>query len=132
MARKKTPTLTEGELKIMQVLWPREEVSVADVTDILSSDEKVAYNTVQTMLKILERKGYVEHRKAGRAFLYRPAVSRESARLQALRYLLRQFFNNEPKTLVQSLLADETMDLMEIEKLRHEIQQSKPTGEDDA
>ena len=79
MVRKPSNGLTEGEERIMQVLWERGEASVRDVTAVLSEDRPVAYNTVLTMLGILHEKGAVTHRKDGRAFVYRASLSRKKA-----------------------------------------------------
>ena len=85
MPRHPSKTLTDGELRIMDVVWTLGEASVRDVTERLSQHDTVAYNTVLTMLGILKDKGYVRHRKSGRAFLYRPLVSRETAQRSALK-----------------------------------------------
>jgi len=70
MARKPSKTLTDGELRIMEVLWQKKNASVRDVCDVLNEKDDVAYNTVQTMMRILEDKGYLNHHKEGRAFVY--------------------------------------------------------------
>ena len=87
MARKPSKTLTDGELRIMEVLWKLKSGSVRDVATALREKEEVAYNTVQTMLGILETKGYLEHHKEGRAFVYEPIVDRKTARSSALKHL---------------------------------------------
>jgi len=125
MARKKSPTLTEGELKIMKVLWRRGEASVRQVTSELSRARKVAYSTALTMLRVLEEKGYIEHRKEGRAFVYFPLLDRQQARTRALKYVLRSFFNNSPAALAQSLIEEEEIDLLELQQLMDEVERSK-------
>lgn len=122
MARKPSKTLTDGELRIMEVLWRLDSASVRDVVDDLSANESVAYNTVQTMLGILETKGYVEHHKEGRAFVYTPLVDRTTARTSALRHLIGRFFDGSPQALVQNLIQDENVDPIEIERLRKLLQ----------
>ena len=69
MARKKSPTLTEGELRIMEVLWRLGKGTVAEVAEAMPPPP-VAYNTVLTTLRILEQKGHVAHEEAGRAYIY--------------------------------------------------------------
>ena len=100
MARKESKTLTEGELRIMEVVWKLQNASVKDVTDVLQAKEAVAYNTVQTMLRILETKGYLTHVKSGRSFIYHPVVERKKARSAALKQLLASFFDDSPQSLV--------------------------------
>ncbi len=108
MGRKRSDTLTDGELKIMRVFWQHGPSTVADVVEALSGSSSPAYNTVQTMVRILERKGYVRHRtKEGRAFVFEPRIDESQARRSALRHLLDRFFDNSPGTLVMSLLEHE-------------------------
>jgi predicted transcriptional regulator len=80
MARKRSVTLTDGELRLMRVLWQRGEGTVADVVEGLPRKPAVAYNTVQTLLRILETKGFVGHDKRGRAFVYTPLIDQRAAR----------------------------------------------------
>ena len=101
----------------MTVLWRLRQATVADVVAALDGDT-VSYSTVQTLLRILENKGYVAHRKSGRAFIYRPAVDQKQARRRALRHLLARLFDNSPSQLVLNLLEEENVDPREIERLR--------------
>ena len=118
MARKKSQTLTEAELPIMEVLWEKGVATVGEVAEGLSKDRPVAYNTVLTLMRILERKGYVQHTKDGRAFVYQPVVGRGEASRTAVRQLLNRFFNDSPELLVLNLLREENIDAQEIERLR--------------
>jgi predicted transcriptional regulator len=118
VARKKSQTLTEAELPIMQVLWRKSAATVADVAEELSKGRPVAYNTVLTLMRILERKGYVRHTKDGRAFVYHPVVGRGEASRTAVRQLLTRFFNNSPELLMLNLLHNEKIDEQELERLR--------------
>lgn len=127
MARKQSTTLTEGELKVMEVLWNRKEASVREVTEALSAQQPVAYNTALTMLRILHDKGYVDYRKEGRAFIYLPLTSRREARSDALRHLIVKFFNGSPEALAQNLVDDTTIDLAELERLQAQVDRGEPT-----
>ena len=106
MARRKSAALTDGELRLMQVLWTRGHATVGEVVDGLPVHEKPAYNTVLTILRILERKGYVTHEKDGRAHVYVPLIDRTQARRGALAHLLARFFDDSPELLVLNLLQD--------------------------
>lgn len=121
MARPASPTLTDSERAILEVLWKKKEASVREVADELSKKKTVAYTTVLTMLKILDRKGLVSHRMEGRAFIYSPTISCNQARKQALENLLRQFFNGSPDILAQHLLNEHDMDLAEIKALQEKV-----------
>ena len=118
MARNKSLNLTEAELRLMDVLWEKGSATVAEVADALPKQLGLAYNTVLTTLRILEDKGYVRHSKSkeGRAFIYKPLVSREAASRSAVRHLLGRFFGNSAEALVLNLLEDE--DFSEAERKR--------------
>jgi predicted transcriptional regulator len=118
MARKQSLTLTEAELPVMAALWEKSPASVGDVAETVGKERAVAYNTVLTILRILERKGYVRHTKDGRAFLYQPTVGRGQAQRTAVRQLLARFFENSPELLMVNLLRDENIDAREIERLK--------------
>jgi BlaI family transcriptional regulator, penicillinase repressor len=107
MPRHPSPVLTDGELRLMRVLWERGEASVGGVIDGLRERRKPAHNTVLTLLRILERKGQVAHRKEGRAFVFRPIIDRGRARHSALKYLINRFFDGSPDQLVLNVLEDE-------------------------
>ena len=122
MARKPSPTLTDGEVKLMRVLWRQGPSTVAAVVDAVAGDNPPAYNTVQTMMRILERKGFVSHRKDGRAFVFDALVDESHARKHAIRHVLDRFFDNSPGSLVLSLLEHEDVPASELRQLRELIQ----------
>jgi BlaI family transcriptional regulator, penicillinase repressor len=117
MSRRPSPTLTDAEARLMTVLWAKQRATVADVVDALGK-RTVNYSTVQTLLRILETKGYAAHEKAGRAFVYRPLIDQNQARRRALTHLLSRLFNNSPSLLVTNVLEDEQIDPLEIERLK--------------
>jgi predicted transcriptional regulator len=121
MARKRSPTLTDGETRLMNVLWKRGHATVGEVVAALPRRHTVAYNTVQTTLRILESKGYVAHDQIGRAFVYRPLVEQRTARRRALGHLLKGLFDNSPSQLVLDVLDDERISPDEIERLKRLI-----------
>ncbi|MGH9339037.1 MAG: BlaI/MecI/CopY family transcriptional regulator [Acidobacteriota bacterium] len=124
MARKKSPTLTEAELRLMQVLWDKGSATVNDVLEGLPS-EAPAYSTVLTTLRILEQKGYIRHLKRGRAFVYYPIVNQGQARKRAIKYLVSRFFNDSPELLVLNILENEEIDRVELDRLRKMIEESE-------
>jgi predicted transcriptional regulator len=127
MARKRSAALTEGELRIMNVLWDKGQATVGDVIDALPGPHRPAYNTVLTMLGILERKGHVTHEKAGRAFTYSPLIERQTARRRALVSLLGRFFNGSPELLVLDLLQHDDLDQDELRRIRELLGQAATT-----
>ena len=79
---------------------------------------QLAYNSVLTTIRILEKKGYVEHAKDGRAHVFAPLVGRREASRFEVRHLLNRFFNNSHEALVLNLLEDDSLDAAEIRRLR--------------
>ena len=118
MPRKQSETMTDGELRIMEILWEKGSCTVSDVVGHLEGRVTLAYTTVLTMLRILEDKGYVHHTKQGRAHLYHPSVGRDEAREGALKFIMNRFFEDSPKLLVMNLLKNEDLDPREIETLK--------------
>jgi predicted transcriptional regulator len=117
MARKKSPTLTEAELRLMDVLWRRDHSTVGEVVDALG-DPPLAYNTVLTTMRILEKKGYVKHRAVGRAFVYSTKIGQDEARSSVIDYVVSRFFDNSPRALMLKLLDNEEIDDTEVRRLR--------------
>jgi predicted transcriptional regulator len=120
MGRKQSPTLTEAEFPIMNILWERGSAVVTDVVAGMSNSA-VAYNTVLTTLRILERKGYVRHTKEGRAFVYHPVVERGEASRKAVRNLVKRFFQDSPELLILNVLEDEQLEESELARLKRLI-----------
>jgi len=118
MARTPSPALTDAEARVMTVLWRVKQATVADVVDALGRKRRVSYSTVQTILRILEAKGYVAHEKDARAFVYRPIVDARQARRRALRHLVGRLFDNSPSLLVLNVLEDEDLDPEELQRLK--------------
>ena len=117
MARKQSITLTEAELPIMEIIWTKGSAAVTDVVEGMT-DSTVAYNTVLTTLRILERKGDVRHTKEGRAFVYHAVVERGEASRKAVRNLMKRFFQDSPELLILNVLKDEQLDQMELDRLK--------------
>lgn len=108
----------------MHVLWDRGAAGVADVVRALPGKPRPSYTAVQTLLRILEMKGYVTHEKIGRRFVYKPLVQRNEARRHALQHLLLRLFDNSPSLLVLNVLEDETIEPSELARLRHAIERA--------
>jgi predicted transcriptional regulator len=123
MPRRRSPALTDAELRIMNVLWDRGRATVGEVVDGLVGPRKPAYNSVLTVLRILERKGYVTHEKEGRAFAWAPVVGRGEARRGALSHLLSRFFDDSPELLVLNLLGRDEAHPDEVRRVRELIDQ---------
>jgi BlaI family transcriptional regulator, penicillinase repressor len=116
--RRTSEILTEAELRIMQVLWRKGPATVQQILDRLAVDPPLAYNSVLTTIRILERKGYVEHSPEGRAHLYRPVVEQAEASRSEIRHLVGRFFRNSHEDLVLNILEDRGIAPQELERLR--------------
>ena len=125
MPRPKSPTLTEAELRIMNVLWEKGSCSVQQVLDALSKKPALAYNSVLTTIRILEKKGYVRHVKDGRAHIYLPMVGQHEATRFEIRHLVSRFFRNSHEQLLMNILEDQTINEDEIERLRKLLARDK-------
>ena len=122
MARKKSTTLTEAELRLMEVLWDKGRATVAEVTESLPPPP-LAYNTVLTTMRILEQKGYVRHQEDGRAYVYEPLVERDDAAKSAVGNILQRFFGNKSGALALRLVEETRPSDEELQRLKRLIEQ---------
>lgn len=129
MARKKhTAGLTPLELEVMEALWRVAPANVQAVRTALAEKRELAYTTVQTMLNILERKGKADRVLEGRAYVYRPTLSRAKAASQAAHDLIDRMFGGSPEKLVLHLVENSQItpeQLAEIQTLLDEEQQEE-------
>jgi BlaI family transcriptional regulator, penicillinase repressor len=122
--RRQSETLTHAELRIMDVLWVRGCGTVQLILDSLSHKPALAYNSVLTTIRVLERKGYVKHSKDGRAHLYAPLVGRKEATRSEIRHLVGRFFKNSHEQLVLNILEDQGIGSAELDRLREMLERS--------
>jgi BlaI family transcriptional regulator, penicillinase repressor len=128
MPPKKSITLTEAELRLMKILWQRGESVVNDLVAAMPDGETLAYNSVLTTVRILEQKGYVEHRQEGRAFVYRPCVAEHEASRSEVRHVLSRFFGNSRERLLLSLIGDDEISPEELLRLKEAINSAAEDG----
>jgi predicted transcriptional regulator len=122
---RQSTTLTEAELRIMNVLWQRGSGSVQQVLDDLLAKPPLAYNSVLTTIRILEKKGYVKHLKDGRAHVYVPVVKRQEATRSEIRRLVSRFFGDSHEELVLNILEDRGLDERELTRLRQMLESGR-------
>ena len=123
-------TVTDAELAVLKILWQRGESAVNDLVAAMPDGETLAYNSVLTTVRILEQKGYVEHRQEGRAFVYRPCVAEDEASRSEVRHLMGRFFGNSRERLLLSLLGDDEISAEELQRLKDAIRETAPDGEE--
>ena len=117
MPRPKTEGLTEVEQRVMEVLWSSGSGTVSEVLAAVETPKPLAFNTVQTMLRILEQKRYVRHTEEGRAFRYFPLVDKATASRSAVQHVVRRFFGS-PGALALNLLQSEDVSPEELARIR--------------
>jgi len=125
LARSKSATLTEAELRIMKVLWEKGSATVHEVLEALPPKPPLAYTSVLTIIRILEKKEYVKHVKDRRAHVYIPQVAREDATRSEVRRLVSRFFGDSHELLVLNILEDKSIDAEELERMRQLLEGSK-------
>ena len=122
MPPRRSGTLTEAELRIMNVLWGKGSGTVQQVvdsiTDSVTKEPALAYNSVLTTIRVLEKKGYLKHLKDGRAHVYTPLVAQKDATRSEIRHLVSRFFKDSHEQLVLNLLEDQGIEPDEIGRLR--------------
>ncbi|WP_088323309.1 BlaI/MecI/CopY family transcriptional regulator [Polaribacter tangerinus] len=116
--------LTKAEEQIMQVLWSLQEASVKEVIDKLPAP-KPAYNTVSTIIRILETKEFVSHKPEGRGFLYYPIINKETYTNQSLHKLMNGYFDGSFKSMVSFFVRENKMDVKELEAILKEVNKKK-------
>jgi predicted transcriptional regulator len=121
MPPKPSITLTPAELRLMKVLWTRGESAVSDMVAATADDGPLAYTSVLTTIRILEQKGYVDHRQEGRAFLYSPCIGEQEASRSEVRHVLQRFFGNSRERLLLSLIGDDEITPDELRRLKEAI-----------
>jgi len=121
---RQSETLTAAELRIMNVLWLKGSGTVQSILDSLSEKPALAYNSVLTTIRVLERKGYIEHSKDGRAHVYVPRVGQKEATRSEISHLASRFFKNSHEDLVLNILEEQGIDAEEIGRLRAMLDRS--------
>ena len=124
MPPRQSEILTEAELRVMKVLWERGSGTVQQVLDSIEEKPVLAYNSVLTTIRILERKGYLQHIKDGRAHVYAPVVPQEEASRSEIRRLASRFFGNSREDLVLNILEERGIEAEELARLRKMLDRS--------
>lgn len=119
------PPLSDAQLEIMNLVWDRDEVTVAQVWKTLAARRQIARNTVQTLLARLEEKGWLTHRREGNAFFYSACVPREATRKELVERLLATAFEGSAEGLVMTLLSQRGVTKAEADRIRAMIDQAE-------
>ena len=120
MAKKQSPKAelpTPGELRLLKILWRIREGAIEDIVQASGEDPPPNYKTVQAWLRIMERKGQVDHRQEGRAFVFYPLISRGDLHRLSIRHLLARYFTGSRSEILVALLSDERITREELRQL---------------
>jgi predicted transcriptional regulator len=121
MPPRRSRTLTDAELRLMRMLWRSGESSVQELVSAMPEKSRLAYNSVLTTIRILETKGYVEHRQTGRAFIYKALIAEQDAQQTEVRHVIGRFFGDSRERLMLALLGDGQVSAGELEVLKRAI-----------
>jgi len=116
--------LTKAEEQLMQVLWQLEKAFVKEVIDELPLP-KPAYNTVSTIIRILETKGFIGHEAFGKAHQYFPLISKEEYKRHATEKLLGNYFENSVESMFSFFVKEEKLDLSDVDEILKMIDKIK-------
>lgn len=106
MPRPRQPGLTENELEVMQILWKKAPLKISDILDYLQRTPKPAYTSLLTLVQTMEKKGYIKHQKAGKAFSYVPVLQQRRYLLSEVKRIAKCLFGGSPGKLVLNLVEN--------------------------
>lgn len=112
--------LTKVEEEIMLILWDLKEAFVKDIIEQMP-EPKPHYNTVSTMIKILQEKGFVDYKAYGKTYQYFPIIEKESYFKKSVKPMLKNYFNGSAKQLVSFFVKEKNISIDELEKLIKEL-----------
>ncbi len=121
MTKRKLPAVSPAETEILRLVWQLDKATVQEVCDSLPAKRKITYATVQTLLRRLERKGYLKHRIRGKAHVFFAAVKSEKVIKRSVSDFLDRLFGGDPVPLIQCLAEHGKIDADDIEKLKRLI-----------
>ncbi len=111
--------------EVMEIIWARQEATVAQIAEAIGKDRSVTYTTVLSAVQKLEKKGWLEHRSEGRAYVYRAARQRTDVGRSTLRQLLESAFSGDPRLLLSSLIDEARLSDAELTELRNLIDERR-------
>ncbi|MGV3545901.1 MAG: BlaI/MecI/CopY family transcriptional regulator [Pedobacter sp.] len=110
--------LTKAEERIMQILWKLEHAFVKDIIEQIDDEPKPPYNTISSIVRLLEKKGYVNYKAYGKTYEYFPAISKEAYAKTSFSKLFASYFDNSPKSLLSFMVKQEKLSEADIEELK--------------
>jgi BlaI family transcriptional regulator, penicillinase repressor len=120
--RKPSQTFTDRELEIMRIVWGIGEASARQIQESLPGDRH--YNSVMTIIRVLERKSHLTHREEGRTYIYRSTVKPDRARTKVLKHLVKQVFGGSAASLVLNLVETGDLTADDLDLIRKKMRPS--------
>jgi BlaI family penicillinase repressor len=121
--KQQAPLPTPAEMRLLQILWDREEASVEDVVNAHPENEQPNYKTTQTLLRILEQKGFITHESRGRVFVFKPLVSRKTIDHLSIQALVSRNFSGSASGLLINLLEASPIKEQQLDELEAYIRE---------
>ena len=118
MTKKSLVPLSGAETEILRLVWEKGSATVQNICDMLPGRRKIAYATVQTLLRRLEKKGYIRHETVGKAHVFTPAVKRDDVISKAVGSFLDKLFGGDPVPLMQHLAKHDKISAADVEELK--------------
>ncbi len=125
MAKQTIHGLGELQTRVLELVWEMGEATVAQIVERISQQRSVTYTTILAAMQRLSKKGWLAHRQVGKAYVYRPARTRQQARGSLLREILTSAFDGDPRLLLNSLLDEAQLSDVELRELRRLIDQRR-------
>jgi predicted transcriptional regulator len=122
--KKSLPSLTKAEEEVMHIIWQLERCLVRDVIDQLG-DPDMPHSTVSSVVRILEKKGFVDHKAYGKTYEYYPLITKEEYAEQGVKNLVEKYFGGSPKQLVSYLVQSKDVNLKELNDLMKTLNNTK-------
>jgi BlaI family penicillinase repressor len=117
--------LTKAEERIMQIVWTLQKAFVKDIIAEIDEEPKPPYNTISSIVRLLEKKGYVSYKAYGKTYEYFPAISKEEYTKTSFSKLFSGYFNNSPSSLLSFMVKEETLTQKDINELQMLIDKNK-------
>jgi BlaI family penicillinase repressor len=117
--------LTKSEERIMQIIWKLNKAFVKDVIDQIEDEPKPPYNTISSIVRLLEKKGYLKYKAYGKTYEYYPAITKEDYIKTSFKKLLSGYFDNSPISLMSFLVKEQPLTQTDIEELQALIDKNK-------
>jgi BlaI family penicillinase repressor len=117
--------LTKAEERIMQIIWTLQKAFVKDIIAEIDEEPKPPYNTISSIVRLLEKKGYVSYKAYGKTYEYFPAISKEEYTKTSFSKLFSGYFNNSPSSLLSFMVKEETLTQKDINEIQMLIDKNK-------